>query len=246
MASLQREIDQRLGKHKELNQSLVESFDSTLELAAELAVFERSGSPASSEDAEQIARSYAELEALVARHMAGLAEARDSLRGADGRDLAELFAAPTAGGVEASELSKQRLDTLKKRMWEARHPDEAFPELDGDLMVVARGNAGRDLLDPITKKPLEDPVKNRNCGHFYSRAAIEEHIKASSRTTANRQAKCPVAGCSAKLSARALEPAPEMARLVAQAARDGTLPQGLAAASAQTQMAGGDEDVMQL
>ncbi|XP_026729798.1 E3 SUMO-protein ligase NSE2-like [Trichoplusia ni] len=44
-------------------------------------------------------------------------------------------------------------------------------------------------LDPITKRPIADPVKNTVCGHVYERESIMNLIKTKSRT------KCPVAGC---------------------------------------------------
>jgi len=44
-------------------------------------------------------------------------------------------------------------------------------------------------IDPITKGPLENPVKNKKCGHYYGRIAIMELIKSNARS------KCPYAGC---------------------------------------------------
>ena len=32
-------------------------------------------------------------------------------------------------------------------------------------------------VDPITKGPLKDPVRNKYCGHIYGRATITEYIK---------------------------------------------------------------------
>ncbi|KAL0840740.1 hypothetical protein ABMA28_015928 [Loxostege sticticalis] len=44
-------------------------------------------------------------------------------------------------------------------------------------------------IDPITKRPISDPVKNTVCGHVYERESIINLIKRKSST------KCPVAGC---------------------------------------------------
>ncbi|CAH1644052.1 unnamed protein product [Spodoptera littoralis] len=44
-------------------------------------------------------------------------------------------------------------------------------------------------LDPITKRPVTDPVKNTVCGHIYERATIMNLISTKPRS------KCPVAGC---------------------------------------------------
>lgn len=37
-------------------------------------------------------------------------------------------------------------------------------------------------IDPITKGPLEDPVRNRNCGHIYGKRSIIESIQMNPRT----------------------------------------------------------------
>jgi len=44
-------------------------------------------------------------------------------------------------------------------------------------------------LDPITKRPMEDPVKNVYCGHSYERTSILALIAKSKKT------KCPMGGC---------------------------------------------------
>ncbi|XP_059061397.1 E3 SUMO-protein ligase NSE2-like [Achroia grisella] len=44
-------------------------------------------------------------------------------------------------------------------------------------------------IDPITKKPIVDPVKNTVCGHIYEKDAIMNLIIRNNKT------KCPVAGC---------------------------------------------------
>ncbi|KAJ0180155.1 hypothetical protein K1T71_004746 [Dendrolimus kikuchii] len=44
-------------------------------------------------------------------------------------------------------------------------------------------------IDPITKRPILDPVKNTVCGHIYEKEAIMDMIRNKKRT------KCPVVGC---------------------------------------------------
>ena len=44
-------------------------------------------------------------------------------------------------------------------------------------------------LDPITRKPMTDPVKNTLCGHSYERASIQALTRKGKKT------KCPIAGC---------------------------------------------------
>lgn len=46
-------------------------------------------------------------------------------------------------------------------------------------------------VDPLTKGPLENPVKNRICGHVYGKNTIEQAIKRGN-------IRCPYLGCSNK------------------------------------------------
>ncbi|XP_034824490.1 E3 SUMO-protein ligase NSE2-like [Maniola hyperantus] len=57
---------------------------------------------------------------------------------------------------------------------------------ESDIAITETHEA---FLDPITKKPIEDPVRNTNCGHVYERAAILSHVQQRNK------AKCPVVGC---------------------------------------------------
>lgn len=46
-------------------------------------------------------------------------------------------------------------------------------------------------MDPITKRPLEVPVRNKLCKHVYEKSSIEQLIRTNPRT------RCPVMGCAA-------------------------------------------------
>lgn len=59
---------------------------------------------------------------------------------------------------------------------------------DGDVIFE---NFVSDV-DPITKKVMVHPVKNKKCGHYYEKSSILEVI------SINRQLRCPVAGCANK------------------------------------------------
>lgn len=69
-----------------------------------------------------------------------------------------------------------------------------------------------------TQVEMENPVKNNNCGHNYSRSAIETHI----RNNKNRVqgTRCPVAGCVHKVTSFSLEDDPVLAFKIRQAHRD--------------------------
>lgn len=57
---------------------------------------------------------------------------------------------------------------------------------DGDLVMTQTTGTH---LDPITRAPMKDPVKNTKCGHSYERTSIQQ------LTRKGRKTKCPIAGC---------------------------------------------------
>jgi hypothetical protein len=59
---------------------------------------------------------------------------------------------------------------------------------DDDLEIVNTGDDVHALKCPITGTFFEDPVKNKVCGHSYSRGGLQQVLK-------NRKTSCPVTGC---------------------------------------------------
>ncbi|CAB3258777.1 unnamed protein product [Arctia plantaginis] len=57
---------------------------------------------------------------------------------------------------------------------------------ESDLAIT---ESQEQYIDPITKRPLTDPVKNTVCGHTYEKDAIMNLLQSKHKT------KCPVAGC---------------------------------------------------
>jgi SUMO ligase MMS21 Smc5/6 complex component len=61
-------------------------------------------------------------------------------------------------------------------------------ENDDDDIVVQRSQAtGNAFKCPITARLMEDAVRNRVCGHSYSKEGIQAHMR--------RDLRCPVTGC---------------------------------------------------
>ncbi|XP_063705284.1 E3 SUMO-protein ligase NSE2-like [Culicoides brevitarsis] len=69
----------------------------------------------------------------------------------------------------------------------------------GDIMTTNSTNVDDDLaieeniptVDPLTKCPLENPVKNKICGHIYGKNSMEAAIKQG-------HIRCPQMGCNNK------------------------------------------------
>ncbi|XP_078045306.1 E3 SUMO-protein ligase NSE2 isoform X2 [Augochlora pura] len=64
--------------------------------------------------------------------------------------------------------------------------EEVNDDEDADMML--RGGS-INVIDPISKKRIVDPVKNTVCGHTYDRETITELLKI------NKKTRCPVIGC---------------------------------------------------
>ncbi|KAG7209295.1 hypothetical protein KM043_015408 [Ampulex compressa] len=64
-------------------------------------------------------------------------------------------------------------------------------ELDNDEDIQLSGGY-INVIDPISKKRITDPVKNAICGHTYDRESVTEMLKI------NKKTRCPVIGCKSK------------------------------------------------
>ena len=77
------------------------------------------------------------------------------------------------------------------RQVEALQDKVANEEADGDADFQVTGGF-INVIDPISKKRIVDPVKNSICGHTYDRESITEILKI------NKKTRCPVIGCKSK------------------------------------------------
>lgn len=59
---------------------------------------------------------------------------------------------------------------------------------DEEIRMV---KTNRNVIDPISKQRMTDPVKNTECGHSYEKSVVLQLIKKNPRT------RCPMVGCSA-------------------------------------------------
>ena len=71
---------------------------------------------------------------------------------------------------------------------------------DDEMEIIeTQGGGVASLKCPITGRLFADPVKNKVCGHIYSREGIDAHMRNAHR----RAATCPVAGCNKPIQSSA-------------------------------------------
>ena len=97
-------------------------------------------------------------------------------------------------------------------------------DLANDDLVVMRATHTVPEKCPILAIPMEDPRKNRACGHIYSYAGAMSLLKHSAtsqnpRSRGKPEVKCPVPGCSQKLKEDLLIKDPNLERELASLKR---------------------------
>ncbi|XP_076673998.1 E3 SUMO-protein ligase NSE2 [Andrena cerasifolii] len=80
-------------------------------------------------------------------------------------------------------LYDRQLEALLDKVANEENDEDADLQVSGGLINV---------IDPISKKRIVDPVKNSICGHTYDRESITEILKI------NKKTRCPVVGCKSK------------------------------------------------
>eukprot|EP01080_Neovahlkampfia_damariscottae_P010806 gene10806-3424_t len=94
---------------------------------------------------------------------------------------------------------------FRKDVWDIHHKNEPRPweNIDDDDIIDATQPTQMDILCPIGRSVMKNPVKSKKCVHIFDKANIEQYL---GKQTKN----CPVAGCSAKLSMNLFSPDYEM------------------------------------
>jgi len=166
---------------------------------------------------ERCIKEYIELEAMVSNQIAALAEIKNSLLNGELKEdsnLVKLFERRLDQLSIETEANRKhpKYREFRQKVWQVHHPGEALPEdQDSDLVIASNTSSSTSrFICPLTRTYLEQPMKNRNCGHHYSKEAIEELLKKNKKNVTS----CPVAGCSAKVIANSIEEDPDMERQV--------------------------------
>ncbi|KYQ91755.1 hypothetical protein DLAC_07543 [Tieghemostelium lacteum] len=81
---------------------------------------------------------------------------------------------------------------------------------DDDLSLASQSV---NIKCPISQQIFVEPVKNRECGHLYSKASIESYLKNKN------QVACPVAGCNKKITHGSYERSAEADIMIAKEIR---------------------------
>eukprot|EP01127_Copromyxa_protea_P019214 TRINITY_DN6178_c0_g1_i2.p1 TRINITY_DN6178_c0_g1~~TRINITY_DN6178_c0_g1_i2.p1 ORF type:complete len:197 (-),score=36.36 TRINITY_DN6178_c0_g1_i2:129-719(-) len=170
-------------------------------------------------------KAYIEMEASFSRHITALSEVRHKVnaqqRNVDHEEselsnfFEERLAQLEARHDAAQYKSHPKFTSFRRKVWNVNHEGEALPDEPEDDLVISRTQSV-SLHCPITRQDLVDPIKNRNCGHVYSQAAIQGVLATGGKIIARgskiKAVNCPVAGCSAKVTTESLEKDREIER----------------------------------
>ncbi|CAL4163621.1 unnamed protein product, partial [Meganyctiphanes norvegica] len=82
---------------------------------------------------------------------------------------------------------KSKLNILKMKAQKQSQADDDEDE-DDDLVATS---TNINIIDPISKKMMTEPVRNKHCGHVYDRDSVVQMIATMKR----KGFKCPAIGC---------------------------------------------------
>jgi len=200
------DIENQIGKHKNHNQALTLSMTMAIEVAVAL---EELGQAEEVKKLEEAIKEYVLMEEEVTAHITALSVVKDTLSHQpphhdDQHEAPNLLIIYEEKLKELQESQAEDTSKFKKhpkyrefkqKVWAVNHQGEALPDEDE---VVVMSQAG-EFICPLSRAEMVDPMKNRQCGHSFSKVAIKGYLKG------HGQKQCPVAGCNAFVSASTLE-----------------------------------------
>merc|ERR1719336_2456778 len=90
------------------------------------------------------------------------------------------------------ETTSSRSSRSKRRKKEKERVPSAESD-DDDLIVV---KTEHNTIDPITKKQIVEPVRNKKCNHIYEKSTIYSMIELARENS--KPVKCPYMGCNCR------------------------------------------------
>jgi len=206
MAAVLKGVDDTIQKCRDLGNFITEGYTLTKSIAEDFEDDENAKQIV--EDLRGVMLNYANMERGVNQYCTAAqtalgkfrAEVAASDEDAKVPDLYGMFE-KCLSGLESGNTDEQieknkEVVAFTETVWKLHHPEEmeeVETPMGDDEVEISQVDDNLRFICPITKTELVDPVKNKLCGHTYSRNAIEQHIK-SMKT----RAKCPIPGCKSK------------------------------------------------
>lgn len=227
MAAISKDLDSMIQKHKTMLQELSFNMSLTIEVGESL---ENRNESKRLDELEAVMRAYVEMERRIKIHIHVLEELKSSPNQLKNEQLSLLE--PFTKKVNERNNLEERLPfkehakyrEFRQKIWSIHHPSEALPE-DGEEELIVVQPREENLICPITKKTLENPMRNQNCGHVYSKEAIFQYLR-SRKHSRHGDISCPVAGCRAIVSQRTLDLDSDLERQLLQTGKKRKLEEG--------------------
>jgi len=201
---LSNSIDHIITKHQDLLKELETGMNYTIDISVS---FEEQNDSSQSKQMEQCLQDYFAMETDIQNHITALNEIKAKCQMGQ-EDLTEYL------GMRLQQLKSEsskvdyrrhkKLLEFKQKLMKNRNPNEPIPgDHDEELIFVSQEIT---LKCPLTLQTLETPVRNKICGHSYSKDAIYHFLRENKRTKkSQRGCRCPVAGCEASVAEETLE-----------------------------------------
>lgn len=164
-----------------------EALENTLKLASELDDF-----------GDEDLKKYSELSEKLVMVQKNTELHREAMAKSSNLSSFEDFDKSYAGFLKSNRITdvknlkeyKDMIDTAKDYIDAAKGGDVGTVNtvFDGDLEV----EENIPTVDPLTKKPLQNPVRNKICKHVYDKMSMLEAIRVNPRV------RCPQVGCGNK------------------------------------------------
>jgi len=106
-------------------------------------------------------------------------------------NISEIFDENMADIVAKDETKVEDNDNYKKLLEVFKEFGSEAEENDDELMTLDT-ESDRIPIDPISKKEIENPVKNKTCGHIYDGEQLRLLLETKGP---NGKIRCPLVGC---------------------------------------------------
>eukprot|EP01112_Ceratiomyxa_fruticulosa_P018511 TRINITY_DN5928_c0_g2_i1.p1 TRINITY_DN5928_c0_g2~~TRINITY_DN5928_c0_g2_i1.p1 ORF type:complete len:237 (+),score=66.29 TRINITY_DN5928_c0_g2_i1:166-876(+) len=200
-AAVFREIDNSIQKHKNMLSDILIGMAISTEAAEGLA--SDTSTKQQITELENTMKEYIDLEENLKIQIEALSEVKRAIQRGDRSHMDQLLDSNLKTQRSHKEHNKNnfkqhpKYKEFQQKVWAVNNPDEPLPEEEGEDLVVMTQQ--EKVICPVTRKEMEEPLKNTVCGHTYSKAGITSLLRGK------RSNPCPVAGCNKQVSMSTLE-----------------------------------------